>query len=69
MNVALAREPTCPIPPARSYDMHASSRHIPGAALHDYPPIDKPDRLPLRERWQAVGDARLLTGTDRGGGA
>jgi hypothetical protein len=49
--------------------MHASSRHIPGAALHDYPPIDKPDRLPLRERWQAVGDARLLTGTDRGGGA
>ncbi len=32
------------------------------AALHDHPPVDKPHRLPLRERWQADGPAR-------GGGA
>ena len=67
MNVAFAREPTCPTPPVRSSDMHASTRRAPGAALHDYPPVDKPDRLPLRRHWQATGRPRLFTGTIRGG--
>ena len=38
--------------------MHAQKRHAPAAALHDYPPVDKPDRLPLRQRWQATGGER-----------
>jgi len=67
MNVAFAREPTCPTPPVRSSDMHASTRRAPGAALHDYPPVDKPDRLPLRQHWQATFQRRLSTGTIRGG--
>lgn len=39
----------------RSSDMHAQTRHAPAAALHDYPPVDKPDRLPLRQRWHTTG--------------
>lgn len=70
MNRAFVAEPSCPAPPVRSSHMHASTRGAAGAALHDYPPVDKPDRLPLRQRWHAIDKARLPTGTGagRGGG-
>lgn len=48
--------------------MHASTRGAAGAALHDYPPVDKPDRLPLRQRWRAIDKPRLPTGTGTGAG-
>lgn len=38
--------------------MHAQTRHAPAAALHEYPPVDKRHRLPLRQRWQTASGER-----------
>lgn len=38
--------------------MHAHTHDTGAAALHDYPPVDKPDRFPLRQRWQTTGGER-----------
>jgi hypothetical protein len=39
----------------RRYSMHTRTHDIDAAVLHDYPPLDKPDRLPLRQRWKTTG--------------
>lgn len=48
--------------------MHAQTLHSPATVLHDYPPVDKPDRLPLRQRWHTTGGeaARCEQATDAG---